>query len=232
MRTYLKSNTMNKLFFIVSFGMLIISCEQEFHITQPTILIKSNSAGVNDTIEVSVIESAEIGDVRISPDYYIWEILDENEIVRYSDFPNSSSIIWIPDSAGYFLIRLQIGYDNNKSITVLKEITVVNSFKSLQKRLIGNWKGGAVTMFGLNWKVTLSFDSTGHYVGKAEELSDSTYWPIGPFYFGYYVTDNYDEVTWTPGLPEPIEAPGSPLYRQIPHQPSEDIPCTLFELKS
>ncbi len=221
---------MKKFLIILSVSIFIFGCEKEIHITQPKILINSNLIEINDVVEVSVIELAEIDGSRIEPDYYLWEIVDKNQVVHYSDFPNELSIIWIPDSAGSFLIKLRLGYDNNKSITVFEEITVNESPEALQENLIGNWRGEAETRRGLTWNVTLSFDSIGHYIGIAEEISDSSYWPIGPFYHGNYLTDNYDSVTWLPG-PDPIEAPGSPIYRQIPHQMSEDIPCTLFEIQ-
>jgi hypothetical protein len=229
MKTHLTSNMMNKLYITLCILILIFGCDKAINITQPTIIINSNLIEINDTLEVSVIEFAEIDGSRIEPDYYVWEIVDKDQVVYYSDFPDSPSIIWIPDSPGNFFIRLRLGYDGNKSITLFEEITVSESPESLQKNLIGKWRGEAETKYGLNWKVTLTFDSIGHYIGKAEEISDSSYWPIGPFHHGYYLTDNWESVTWLPA-PDPIEAPGSPLYRQIPHQPSEDIPCTLFEI--
>ena len=203
---------MKKFFYLIILTCTMISCGKEINITQPTILVKTDSPKVYDTISISVATYAEIDGAIQEPDYFEWSILNENEEIVYSDFENSSAIQWIPDSAGYFIIKVKIGYDNNKSITTLEEINVLESPLSYQKKLIGNWTGNAESMFGLNWKINISFDSIGHYKAKAYDLSDNTYWPIGPFYFGRYVID-------------------SPNGGQTSIEPTEDIPCTRFQLR-
>lgn len=60
-------------------------------------------------------------------------------------------------------------------------------------------------MFGLKWKIDIYFDSIGHYISKAYDLTDNSYWTMSPFYFGgYYIQGG-----------------------QV-HEPSENVPCTRF----
>jgi hypothetical protein len=203
---------MKKIISLIIIVFILSGCDKEIHITQPTILIKTEEPTVLETILISVTEYAEIDGVRQEPDYFAWSILNEDEEVIFSGFENSSSIEWTPDSAGYFIIKVEIGYDNNKSITTLKEIVVLESPQSFQKKLIGKWTGDVEMMSGLEWKIDISFDSIGHYKAKAYDLSDNRYWPIGPFYFGHYEVDN-------------------PNGGQMLIEPSEDVPCTKFEIR-
>ncbi len=189
----------------------MIGCEKSINITQPTIIVKNDSPHIYDSISINVIENADIDGSRVSPDYFSWSILNINNEVIYSDFLNSSSIYWIPDSIGHYIISVKIGYDNNKSMTALKEIIIQENSFSFQKKLIGSWTGKAVAMFGITWDVNLKFDSIGHYSGSAYNIPNSSYRNIGPFYFGMYEVDN-------------------PNGGQMGIKPSEDVPCTRFTL--
>ncbi len=204
---------MKKIIYLIGLVSVMASCDKEINITQPTILIKSAAPRVSETLSISVTEYADIDGTRIDPDYFEWDILNGNEEVVYSDFENSASITWIPDSAGYYIIKVKIGYDNNKSITTLKEIIVAESPQSMQKRLIGNWTGNAEHWGGLKWQVDLSFDSIGHYKGKGYNPSNPLISIIHVFYFGHFFID------------DPNGGNG-----QIGIEPSEDVPCTRFEI--
>ncbi len=204
---------MKKIFYLIGLVIVMAGCEKEINITQPTILIKSAAPAVNETLSISVTEYADIDGTRMDPNYFEWNILNGNEEIVYSDFESSASITWIPDSAGYYIIKVKIGYDNNKSITTLKEINVADSPQSMQKRLIGNWTGNAEQRGGLKWQVDLSFDSIGHYKGKGYKPSDPSQWIVHVFYFGAFFID------------DPNGGHG-----QIGIEPSEDIPCTRFEI--
>jgi hypothetical protein len=212
-------------------GLLILACEKEMHMTQPTILFDAGQVGVFEPIGIRVVEFAEIDGERIVPDHYLWEILDKNEVPIMDGFPDGPSITWIPDSAGMYIIRLQLTYDDNKRLTAFEKLDVTYTPGGLHKKLTGKWRGEVSHFFGINWNVTLSFDSLGHYSGRAEDLSDSTWWPIGPFFMGTYETDNYDEVSWLPDTICCLEAPGSPTYNLVLSPPSDDVPCTLFNIR-
>ena len=99
---------MKKFFYLIILTCTMISCGKEINITQPTILVKTDSPKVYDTISISVATYAEIDGAIQEPDYFEWSILNENEEIVYSDFENSSAIQWIPDSAGYFIIKVKI----------------------------------------------------------------------------------------------------------------------------
>lgn len=199
---------MKKIHYLLLAGLIMLGCNKEIHITQPTILIKSENLTVSESIEISVTEYAEINGTPQKPDYFRWSILNKAEETILSDFENSSSINWVPDSAGYFIIKVEIGYDNNKSITTLKEITILESTQSLQNKLIGNWSGNVESMFGLSWKIDITFDEYGHYIASAYDLSNNQY-TASPFYYGFKLIDN-------------------PSGSQMTTSPSPDIPCQSF----
>jgi hypothetical protein len=201
-----KRNMKNACIVIVLLA-LFVGCEKAIHITQPTILVRTESPKVFDTIQISCVEYAEIDGERQSPDHFSWSILDKDMHVVHSGFKDSAAINWIPDRAGYFIISSEIGYNKNKSITTLKEIEVHESALSLQKKLVGKWTGNAVSIWGAKWQVDLEFDKVGHYIGKGYNLQYANgNYPIGgPFQSATYVVD------FTSNLP-----------------PSEDVPCTRF----
>jgi hypothetical protein len=200
---------MKNLFLLIFFATTIIGCEKAINITQPTIIIQDDSPQVFDVIKITLIENADIEGNRVNPDYFEWSIKDKNQNVIYSNFPDSSVIVWTPDSAGYFLISVKIGYDKNKSITALKDITIKESTKSLQKKLIGKWTGNAESMWGAKWQVDLKFDEFGHYIGKGYNLTyeNMAYVIGGPFQSASYIVD------YSVNVP-----------------PSEDVPCNRFLL--
>jgi len=186
----------------------LVGCQSEVNVTQPLIFIGTNSPIVLDSLEISVTEYADIEGERIVPDYYEWTILDINEVILCRDFENSKDIIWVPDISGTFIISVKIGYDGNKSITALKEITINESNSSLQQKLVGSWTGTGETRTGINWKIDITFTENGHYIATAYDISD-TQNLLSPFWFGY------KEVTYPPG--------GTMLVA-----PSADIPCQSF----
>jgi len=195
---------------IVIFLVLIfVGCNKAIQITQPTILVKNEAPKVFDSIQIDCIEHAEIDGVRYKPDYYSWSILDKDHQVIFSDFKDSLANIWVPDSVGYYVISLKIGYDSNKSITTLKEVEVQESALSLQKKLIGKWTGKAVSMWGDKWQVDLTFDQEGHYSGKVHdpEYVNGGYIIGGPFGYSSYIVNYSFNVS-----------------------PSENVPCNTFSI--
>ncbi|HOY38356.1 MAG TPA: hypothetical protein PLK75_03580, partial [Bacteroidales bacterium] len=129
------------------------SCENAINITQPTILVESAQLSVFDSVSISATENADIDGNRVVPNYYEWKILDYSENTLYTDFPDENNITWVPDSAGNFIISVKIGYDGNKSVTTLREVTVTECPASMQQRLIGHWTGTAEAMFGATWNI-------------------------------------------------------------------------------
>lgn len=195
---------------IVVFVLLImlVGCEKDIHITQPTILIKNGSLEAFDTIKITCTEYAEIDNERQYPNCIRWSILDEYQHIVYSVFEDSSAISWIPDSAGYFVISATIDYDNNKSITAFKEAIVHESPISLQKKLIGRWCGNAHSLDNVvKWQLDVTFNEAGHYVGRQYNgySSGMIHYDTGPFDMSYYF------------ISDSIVLP-----------PSADVPCTRF----
>lgn len=216
---------MKRIYYLMVIGLIFIGCDKEIHITVPTILIKTEKPTPFLPVEISVAEYAEIDGTQQKAEYFKWDILDKDEKPLFSNFENSPSITWIPESTGYFIIKVEIGYDNNKSITILKEITVLESIQSIKKRLVGKWTGEAEAIFGVTWQIDIAFDSTGHYIAKAFNVSDTTYRLKGPFYSGCHAVDNWSTATWWGPNPEDTD------YYQWCIELSEDIPCTRFEIR-
>lgn len=187
---------------------ILVGCEKDIHITQPTILMRDVSLEAFDTIKIGCAEYAEIDNERQHPGHFRWSILDEYQHIVYSDFQDSSAINWIPDSAGYFVVSVTIDYDNNKkSITAFKEAIVHESPISLQKKLIGRWVGNAQSFNVTKWQLDVTFNEIGHYIGKQYNGSSfgMIHYDTGPFEESYYFVND------TIILP-----------------PSADVPCTRF----
>lgn len=198
------------IFALLAMLVYLSGCDLAVNITQPIIIIQSSETSVFDTISISVTENADIDGERVVPDYYEWKILDFSENVIASDFPETKNIIWVPDNTGNFLISVKIGYNGNKSITTLREITITESPTSLQRRLVGHWIGTAEAMFGVSWDVDITFTETGHVIATASNISDAEY-IASPFYFGSKTVT-------------------SPTGGQMHVSPSADIPCQMFTL--
>lgn len=157
--------------------LLLVSCDDEIHITQPTIIINSQNLIVSSPIEIEVIQSAEVDGNIILPDYYKWRIKDSSENVVFTSDSSSSSIVWTPDKNGNYNVSVEIGYDGNKSIITIESVTIKDSPESFVHRLSGIWTGSANAMFDFTWDVDITIDSTGFYFGEAYNLSDTTYPP-------------------------------------------------------
>jgi len=201
---------MKKTIWIIALLAFLAGCENAINITQPTILIQSAQTVVFDSISISVTENADIDGNRVVPEYYEWKILDYSENTLFANFPSEKNITWVPDSAGNFIISVKIGYDGNKSVTTLREVTVTECPASMQRRLVGHWTGTAEAMFGATWNIDITFTETGHYIATASNVSNPNYWP-SPFYFGYKMVDN-------------------PAGGQMCIEPSADIPCQTFTI--
>lgn len=172
---------MKKISFLLVISIFFFGCEKEINITTPTILIENSSVAVLDSVTVEVDEYADIDGARVNAEYFDWYIENSDGEVIADDFPDSKTIVWIPQNAGYFLIKVKIGYDNNKSITSIKEITIIESAVSVQKKIIGHWKGKGTRGYGGEWGIELFIDSTNHFYGTADYYSFDPYCEKGVF---------------------------------------------------
>jgi hypothetical protein len=173
---------MKKMSIILITVTLLLACKKEINITPPTILIENMTASVLDSVTIKVEEYASIDGERIIADYYTWTIENSDGKIQADSFPDAPMIYWIPQKAGYYLVKVKIGYDNNKSITTIKEITIKESTLSLQNKMVGHWKGkGTRYYFEDQWAIDVYFDSTGHYYGTADYYSFDPYCEKGVF---------------------------------------------------
>lgn len=173
---------MKKISIILISVIFLFGCENGVNITLPTILLENTSVSVLDTIPIKVEEYADIDGSRVNADYFDWYIENSDGEVIADDFPDSGTIAWIPQEAGYFLIKVKIGYNNNKSITAIKEITIMESAASLQMKIIGHWKGiGTRGYDGGEWGIELFIESNNHYFGTANYYSFNPYCEKGVF---------------------------------------------------
>ncbi len=173
---------MKKISIILALVIFLFGCENEINIALPIILIENTSVSVLDTVSIKVEEYADIDGSRINADYYDWYIENSSEVIIADDFSDSSSISWIPQEAGYFLIKVKIGYDNNKSITAIKEITIWESTVSLQRKIIGQWEGKGIRGYDQGeWGIELVIDSSSHFYGTADYYSFNPYCEKGVF---------------------------------------------------
>ncbi len=144
---------------------ILINCEESINIITPTILIQNSSLSVFEPILITVEEYVDIDNSRILADYFNWSIENAEGTIISDNFPDSTAIIWTPQEAGYFLIKVKIGYDNNKSITSVKEVEIKEGPTSLQSKLSGNWTGHATRNFGPEWDLEISIDFDGYCTG-------------------------------------------------------------------
>lgn len=145
---------------------ILISCEKSINITPPTILVDNISPSALEEIKIRVEEYAEIDGERVNADYFDWSVETSDGNVIKDDFNDSTIIFWTPEEAGYYIIKVKIGYDNNKSITAIKEILINESPTSLHYKIAGNWTGHAVRVWGPEWDLDISFDSSGYCSGE------------------------------------------------------------------
>ncbi|GAA4273209.1 hypothetical protein U6A24_19850 [Aquimarina gracilis] len=209
---------MKKIGFILVLLVGVASCDSEINITPPTILFDNETPEAYDTLSLRVVEYADIDGSQITPDYYKWSILDKNDIIISSDFDDSPTVEWTPNRGGYYIIQVTVGYDGNKSITAVRDITVTESARSFQKRLTGTWTGtGEQKRFdGKKWKVDLTFESNGYYSGLSSPIESGGYSPQGPFYNEYYL------------IIDPDRPQGPDTGNPIGQQASEEVPCREF----
>lgn len=173
---------MKKIGFILFIAIFFFGCEKEINITTPTILIENSSVAVLDSLSIKVEEYADIDGERLNADYFDWYIENSNGEVIAEDFPDSETIVWIPQEAGYFLIKVKIGYDKNKSITSIREITIIESVASLQNKIIGHWKGKGTRGYdGGEWGIELFIDSSSHFYGTADYYAFNPHCEKGVF---------------------------------------------------
>lgn len=176
---------MRKPFLLLIASLMLVTCEDEINITTPTILIEHAVPSVLDRITLKVEEYAEINGKRIEADYFDWLIYNSDGDTIDDDFQNSSTVIWVPGEAGYFLIKVKIGYDNNKSITAIREIVITESTRSLKKKIIGHWKGKGIRGYdGGEWGIDLVIEEDYHYYGYADFYGFDPYCDKGVFLGG------------------------------------------------
>jgi hypothetical protein len=194
------------LFLVLYFA----GCDKAINIMPPAILVENSTPSASDTIEIKVVEFADIDGQEIKADYYKWLITDSDEKTIASGFPDSSVIYWTPNLSGYFLIKVTIGYDGNKSITAIREISVTESTGTLSKKLAGHWKGiGKRGYDGAEWGIDLDIDSNYSYTGTADFYGldpgcDKGVFNIGGIYYFEEPTINqgslFDSCTVAPNL--------------------------------
>jgi hypothetical protein len=176
---------MKKIVYTLTLLTFMLACKEEINITAPIILIENTSVSVLDTVIINVEQYVDIDGDRINADYFEWYIENSDGEVIADDFPDSETIVWVPQESGYFLIKVKIGYNKNKSITTIKEITVMESVASLQKKIIGHWKGTGTRRYnGVpngNWGIDLYIDNKGHYYGQADYYEFDPYCEKGVF---------------------------------------------------
>jgi hypothetical protein len=191
----------------------LIGCEKSINITTPTILIEDVTLSVAKQVTIRVEEYADIDGSRVKADYFEWTVEDSKGTIVKSDFKDSSIVYWVPENAGYFIVKVKIGYDQNKSITALKEVNVYESTGSLKKKITGHWKGTGTRRYDNGeWGIDLYIDSTGHYYGTADFYSFDPYCEKGVFNSGRldYYKDNVGDSCGVPG----------------------DIPCQRLEINN
>jgi len=175
---------MKKLKLITGFLLMLLwGCESDINITVPAILLQNDSPEVFDTIPMKVSEYADIDGVQQEAVFYRWVIEDAQGGVVKNDFPESKSVDWVPDSAGYFTVKVTVGYEKNKNVTVQREVKVSESVLSMQYKMAGHWLGTGTLWYNLgDWGLDLFIDSTGHYYGTADYYSFDPYCEKGVFH--------------------------------------------------
>lgn len=196
---------MKKNLFLIILAFSILSCEKEINITTPTIIVENPSISVFDSIKIKVEEYADIDGEEIKAEYFDWSVETfEGNIVK-TDFPDSKTINWVPQISGKFIIKVKIGYDNNKSITATKDISVQFTAESLAKQLIGHWFGTGIRKLDLKeWELDLYFETKGHFYGTAYYNNFDPYCDNGVFNTGtisYYTNNELDSC----GVPGELE---------------------------
>jgi hypothetical protein len=165
--------------------LLFAGCESAINITPPIILTENSTPATLDSVVIKVEEYADIDGVRINADYYDWFIENSESETIKDDFPDSSVINWVPQEVGYFIIKVKIGYEGNKSITAIKEITITESTVNLQKKVIGHWKGKGVRGYDHGeWGIELVIEDNNHYYGLATYYGFDPYCEKGVFNTG------------------------------------------------
>jgi hypothetical protein len=153
---------------------IIIGCDSEVKITNPTLLTNPYEPYLYDTITNEIIADAEIDGDAVNIDSYDWLITDINgDSVRI--LSNNENIIkWIPLKLGVYTIEVTLTADN-KSIKEINQINIEFSASSVQKYLTGDWKGKGYKSNGDEWIASFQIDNNkGHYSGSIDEIISGT----------------------------------------------------------
>lgn len=149
-------------------AIVFVGCEAAVNITQPTILVSEQNPMVYEPFLITVEEYADVDGVRYFPEYFQWIIRTENNEIVNVELPDSSSVEWAPNNAGYYIVSVKIGYDKNKSITAIKDVMVYESLQSLKENIAGHWIGtGKREDDFAEWGIDLTIEDNLHYSGKA-----------------------------------------------------------------
>lgn len=172
---------MNKLILIlILFAFAMQSCENAIDITPPTILFNHPNAAVYDSIALRVVQSGKVDSTEYKADYFYWYIENENGDTLKTSLPNSAKVVWVPDQKGYFLIKVRVGYNKNKSVTAIKEIRVGESVEHIKQLIIGGWVGiGHRGYQNDDWGITLHIDEKLHYKGAPNFYEFDSYCETG-----------------------------------------------------
>jgi len=119
-----------------------------------------------DEIKIQVPEQVIYDGIFYDIENYEWSIEDESGQVIKNDFPDAAFITWIPQKLGEYVILVDIKYNDSEGVTSSKEIQVLESPKSLQYKLAGEWEGHANRSTSGSWDLIMRFDSTGRCNGE------------------------------------------------------------------
>lgn len=156
-----------KCYLIFLFSLIVIaSCKKDVEVTIPTILTNPIQPGTFDTVRQSVVASASVDNNAFRADSVQWKVLDDaNNQLAIIHTASDTVIRWVPQREGDYRIVATVFY-HNSSATANVQVHVQNTPASVQKQMIGKWKGTVTTRWIPPYQVQVEFFSNGQYSAR------------------------------------------------------------------
>lgn len=111
-----------KIFIPILLLILLICCEKSLEV--PRVISDKSTYSTGEQIEFWVKVYDYSDGTKFIPEYYSWYIENSIGDIIKDDFNDTTNIFWTPDSTGFYIVNVEIGYETNHRVTSIKEITV------------------------------------------------------------------------------------------------------------
>ena len=157
------------ILFFVPIALIFHSCENEIHITSPTIITTPSTTYMLDTIKHEVIAEAEIDGEIIDIDKYNWTITDKNGDSINILYQKDNEVMWMSYVPGRYQVEVTLEVDN-KSVKEIEIIDIEYNGINIWKFLKGTWNTTGKIEGIAEWKSTFKIGDKGIFSARINEV--------------------------------------------------------------